>query len=175
MKIIVICVLAALMLASVSCSEQPGASATRRAASVDPCKLLTRDEAAAALNEQVGAPAQENNNPDLMCTYANAAADHNISVTTSTGSAAQKEFKAVNDLVAHDMAVEDIGDTAFISKLREIHVLAGDTYFAIRIKDDSPMALPKTAGRELPPGADRLPQATRDKLTAMARKAVARL
>ena len=170
-----ILVLAALLLATASCSGPNQAATTTRAAAIDPCTLLTQDEAAAAIGEQVGAPSRENNNPDLVCSYANPATNHSVSVTINTEKTAKHEFKNVNSLVAHDMIVGDLGESAFISKIREIHVLTGDTYLAIKITDDSPQALPKREGLRQPPGSTELPQATRDKLTTMARKAVARL
>jgi len=175
MKIIVTCAIAALMLAAVSCTEQPHASAKTHTASIDPCKLLTQDEATAAISEQVGAPTRQDNNPDLLCSYANNATNHSVSVTSVVGKAAKSEFKTANDMVAHDMVVKDLGDSAFISKTRAIYVLAGNAYFVIKIEDDSQMALPIIKGREPFPGTTELPQATRDKLTALARKAIARL
>lgn len=175
MKIIVICAIAALMLAAVSCTEQPHASAKTHTASIDPCKLLTQDEAAAAIGEQVGAPAREDNNPDLLCSYANDATNHSVSVTSVVGKAAKSEFKTANDMVAHDMVVSDLGDSAFISKTRAIYVLTGTSYFVIKIEDDSPQAMPNIEGRPQPPGSTELPQATRDKLIALARKSLGRL
>ncbi len=133
------------------------------------------DEAAAAIGEQVGAPTRENNNPDLLCSYANNATNHSVSVTSVIGKTAKKEFKTANDMVAHDMVVNDLGDSAFISKTRAIYVLTGNSYFVIRIKDDSPQALPKIEGLRQSPGSTELPQATRDKLIALARKAIGRL
>ncbi len=165
----------ALSLAATSCGVSSITSATKRPTPIDPCQLLTQEEAAAAINEQVNAPTREDNNPDLLCSYANNATNHSVSVTSVIGKSAKKEFKAANDIVAHDMSVNDLGDSAFISKTRAIYVLAGNSYFVIKIKDDSPQALPKIEGVQQPPGSTELPQATRDKLIALARKSLDRL
>jgi len=175
MKSILIMCVAALVLIAASCGGSQPTSATTRSAPIDPCHLLTQEEAAAAISEQVGAPTRQDNNPDLLCSYANNATKHSVSVTSVTGKMAKKEFKTANDIVAHDMVVKDLGDSAFISKTRAIYVLAGDSYFVIKIEDDSQMALPIIRGREPFPGTTELPQATRDKLTALARNALARL
>lgn len=174
MKSILIIYVAALTLIAASCGGSLATSATTRSTPIDPCKLLTQEEAAAAINEQVGAPTREDNNPELLCSYANNETNHNVSVTSVVGKLAKKEFKTSNDLVSHDMIVNDLGDAAFISKTRAIYVLNGDSYFSIRIKDDSPQALPKLDGARMAPGSTELPQATRDKLIALARKAIAR-
>lgn len=169
-----ILIIAALMLAATSCGRPPDASATARSA-IDPCKLVMADEASAAIGEQVGAAKRENNNPDLLCSYANDATGHSVSVTINKGKGAKNAFKGVNSFVAHDTNMDDLGDEAFISKTRAIHVLIGDAYLAIKITDDSPLAMPKIEGLHQAAGSTELPQATRDKLTAMARKAISRL
>ncbi len=175
MKSVLIIYVAALTLVAASCGGSQATSATTRSTPIDPCQLLTQEEAAAAISEQVGAPTREDNNPDLLCSYANTATNHSVSVTSIVGKAAKKEFKTANDIVAHDMVVSDLGDSAFISKTRAIYVLTGNSYFVIRIKDDSPQALPKIEGVRQPPGSTELSQATRDKLIALARKAFDRL
>ncbi|MFN2454495.1 MAG: hypothetical protein ABR577_09765 [Pyrinomonadaceae bacterium] len=175
MKSILIIYVAAIVLLAASCGGSQATSATTHTAPIDPCQLLTQEEAAAAINEQVGAPTREDNNPDLLCTYTNSATNHSISVTSNTGKTAKHQFKTVNDIVAHDMVVDDLGDGAFISKTRGIYVVAGNAFFVIKIKDDSPQALPVLPGARMAPGSTELPQATRDKLIALARKAIARL
>ncbi len=166
----------ALLVFALSCSGSPKDSmSAHNVAPIDPCKLLTQDEAAAALGEPLGIVKREDNNPDLLCSYTNSANAHSVSITSLNGKGAKKEFTTAQDLVAHDMTVDNLGDAAFISKTRAIHVLVGDAYFAIKLKDDSPLALPKQEGVQQPAGATELPQATRDKLIALARQAISRL
>ena len=142
---------------------QPPSSASKASDGFDPCALMTRQEAAAAVGEAVGEPKPIVPGSGAMpgvnvtaCEY-ESAARHSVQVSVWRFSESAGQFRQIYQAeIAKKERVHGIGEIAawYDAKHRELQVLTGATLLILEI--------------------DRSGDAT-EALTTVAKKAVARL
>jgi hypothetical protein len=105
-------------------------------AAVDPCKLVTKDEAQKLIGTTLQDGVEAGQGSDApSCTYSGDPNGPTAQVEVHTGAGAKKYYDLQRDALAHQMTAEaGIGDEAWIDKDdMSIFVRKGDTWFVIHM------------------------------------------
>jgi hypothetical protein len=142
-----------------ACSGQsPSSVQTNQSAKsgsvTDPCGVITREDVAAVLGQQVGA-AQFRESPRPNCHYS--VGEGSVSVFAFNDPSAAGAFRAGKTMQdAHTETVADVGDEAYWSPdIKTLNVLKGSVYFTVQYYG--------------------VPSGSKETMKALAQKAVVRL
>jgi hypothetical protein len=141
-----------------ACHEKPSPNTntkpTEKVIALDPCSLLTKEEVARVLDQQVS-EAKVRSTPRPNCEYS--VGEGSVTVFVFTDPTAAGGFQAGKTMQdAHTEAISEVGGQAYWSPdIKTLNVLKGDIYFTVQFYG--------------------VPSGSKETMKALAQKAAARL
>ena len=120
-----------LVVACGNDQSTPGSSAAASWQKLDPCALLTKDQAAQVLGlSSVDEPTRKDLGPSSICHFGTREDLNSLSVGVFDHPSTKSEFETQFKLLPDAVSISGLGDAAFYGS-DELNVLKGDNYIAI--------------------------------------------